>query len=108
MKTDYLTVSRWRPNLKPSQDQITSTLVWVRFSKLPIRVDDTTLDPARGKYAKACIKIDLDKPLIPFITILGCKQHVEYEGMLLICFEYGKYGTRDMLQHEDNEGKFGT
>lgn len=38
--------------------------------------------------------MDLQKPLIPIIQILGHNQSVEYEGLHQICFECGKYGHR--------------
>lgn len=88
-------------------------MVWVRFPELPlellneevlyamgntlgrtVKVDATTLAAARGKYARVCVEIDLGKPLIPHIGIFGYQQKVEYEGLQLICFRYGKYGHR--------------
>lgn len=38
--------------------------------------------------------MNLDEPLVPFITILGAQQKVEYEGLHLICFSCGKYGNK--------------
>lgn len=88
-------------------------MAWVRFPELPlelfdeevlyamgntlgktVKIDHTTLVATRGKYARTCMEIDLSKPLIPFLLILGCKKKVEYEGLHLICFECGKYGHR--------------
>lgn len=37
----------------------------------------------------------MDKLLVPFITILGVQQRVEYEGLHLIFFGCGKYGHRE-------------
>lgn len=59
-----------------------------------ICIDDTTLDAAGGKYARVCVQVDIATLLIPFITVLACHQHVEYEGLRLICFECGRYGHR--------------
>ncbi|KAI5661200.1 hypothetical protein M9H77_20523 [Catharanthus roseus] len=86
----YLTVARWRPNFRPSTDVIFSTLVWVRFHEIPveplnedilmtmrnklgkaIKVDQTTINVSRGKYARVCVQIDLKKPMIPYISLLG-------------------------------------
>lgn len=32
----YLTVSKWRPDLRPSEDDISTTSVWVRFHKVSV------------------------------------------------------------------------
>lgn len=107
----YLTVTKWRPNFRLSMESIQSTLVWIRFPKLPlelfdeevlsalgnalgkaVKIDATTLQISRGKYARVCVKINLAAPLVLFIMVLDCKQRVEYEGLFLICFECGKYG----------------
>ncbi|KAL3533725.1 hypothetical protein ACH5RR_007246 [Cinchona calisaya] len=49
----YLTVRKWSPNFKPSEDAINTTLVWVWFSGLPIEyfIKDTLLhyDNALGR-----------------------------------------------------------
>lgn len=109
----YLTVFKWRPNFRPSMEKVTSTLAWVRFPEVPIeffeketlmamgkaigkavKIDSTTMGVARGRYARVCVEIDLLKPLIPKITLLGHSQTVEYEGLHLICFECGEYDHR--------------
>lgn len=109
----YLTVTKWRPNFRPSTETISSTLVWVRFPELPIelfdeevlsymgdaigktiKVDDTTVAVSRGRYARVCVEIDLNAPLVPVIKVLGSLQRVEYEGLHLICFECGRYGHK--------------
>lgn len=110
----YLTVSKWKPNIRSTEQLTLATLVWVKFPGLPIelfdeevlsglgdlvsraiRVDDTTREAYHGRYARVCVKVDLNKPLIPSITVLGKKQLVEYEGLHLICFACGWYGHRD-------------
>lgn len=81
-------------------------MVWVYFPQLPLeifdeevlyamgntigrtlKIDAMTLAAARGKYARVYIEIDLAKPLIPFIIILGCPERVEYEGLYKIYFK---------------------
>lgn len=104
---------KWRPYFHLKQDQITSTLAWVRFPHLPIefynekvllelgsrlgkavKVDHMTLRVAHGKYARVCVEIDLTQPLIPTVTLNGRIYKVEYEGLHLICFDCGRYGHR--------------
>lgn len=46
-----------------------------------VKVDDTTLLATRGRYVRVCIEIDLQKPLIPIVRIMGREQSVEYEGL---------------------------
>lgn len=76
----YLTVRRWRPNFRPSDDTIMSTAVWIRFPELSveervllalwntigraIKVDNNTHFASRGKFARVCVEID-NKPLVP-------------------------------------------
>lgn len=59
-----------------------------------IRIDDTTLEATHGKYARVCVQINLAKPLLPAITVLGCQQRIEYEGLHRICFQCVRYGHR--------------
>lgn len=73
----YLTVNKWKPNFRPSEAVISSTMVWIRLPEIPIeffnepslmkignklgkavRVDRTTLAVARGKYARICLEVD--------------------------------------------------
>lgn len=87
----YLTVMKWRPNFRPFMETINSTLVWVQFLGLPlklfdeevlyalgntvgkaIKIDNTTLQADRGKYARICGEVNFSAPIIPFVSILGC------------------------------------
>lgn len=107
----YLTVTKWKPNFRSSDGHVQTTLVWIHLPELPMelfdeevlyaignaigrttKVDNTTLQIRRGRYARVCVEVDHAKPLVPFITVLGRHQRVEYEGLHLICFGCGKYG----------------
>lgn len=109
----YLTISKWKPNFKPSAQEPHTTLAWVRFQGLPlevfeepslmsagnalgraIRVDPITADMICGRYARVCVELNLDKPLIPMVAIWGKKYSVEYEGLHRICFHCGCYGHK--------------
>lgn len=59
-----------------------------------LKVDRLTSIHSRGQYARICVEIDLEKPLKSFILIRGHKLFLEYEGLHLICFQYGKYGHK--------------
>lgn len=89
MVADHLvSLAKWHPNFDPFDVQMTKITAWVRFTGIPIEyfngaalmklgnlvgralyVDNTTLNATRGKYARACVELDLSKPLlgeIPF------------------------------------------
>lgn len=59
-------------------------------------VDTATLDAAWGKYARACVEIDLRKPLRTSYTRKGRKWGVQYECLHLICFSCGRYGHSEV------------
>jgi hypothetical protein len=107
----YLTVKEWKPNFHPGSDTIKSVAVWVRIASLPIeyydakvlrsignrvgrtvKVDKTTLNQERGKYARICVEVDLTKPLLAMFTIKGSKYNVAYEGLHLLCTTCGRFG----------------
>lgn len=88
-------------------------VAWVRIPRLPIelyndvflerigmttgtflKVDKLTSIHSRGKFARICVELDLDKPLTPFIILRGHKIPIEYEGLHSICFKCGKYGHK--------------
>lgn len=60
-----------------------------------VKIDDTTLTVRRGRYARVCVEVKLDEPLVSFIAVLGPQQKEEYESLHLICFGCGKYGHRE-------------
>lgn len=109
----YLTVTEWRPRFRPALASIKSTLVWVRFPGIlpelldeetltsmgdalgrTIKVDHMSLTGQRCRFARVCVEVNLDAPLLPSLTILDSAHKIEYEGLHLICFKYGKYGHK--------------
>ncbi|KAK2421880.1 zinc ion binding / nucleic acid binding protein [Trifolium repens] len=58
----------------------------------PVKVDMHTLDASRGKFARVCIEIDLDKPVVGKVWFRDFWYHVEYEGLHLLCKSCGIYG----------------
>lgn len=109
----YLTISKWKPNFKPGEAELRTTLVWLRFPLLPlemfvestllsvgnavgraIKVDPFTADMIKGRYARVCVELDLHGPLPPNVLIWGRKQAVEYEGLHHICYQCGQYGHK--------------
>lgn len=109
----YLMVTKWRPRFRPSTAKITSTLVWMRFpSNLPelldeetltsmvdllgrtMKIDHMSLTGLRCRFSRVCVEVNLDAPLLPFLTFLDLAQKVEYEGLHMICFKCGKFDYR--------------
>uniref|UniRef100_A0A2N9F7H7 Reverse transcriptase domain-containing protein n=1 Tax=Fagus sylvatica TaxID=28930 RepID=A0A2N9F7H7_FAGSY len=88
----FLTIRRWSPGFRPSEAKISTTAVWARLPELPIelydmnilrrignqlgsllKVDARTMDNERGRYARLCVQIDLEQPLIPRIQACPSK-----------------------------------
>ncbi|CAA7044673.1 unnamed protein product [Microthlaspi erraticum] len=78
----YLLVQAWSPGFDPLRDEILTTPVWVRLSYLPVnfyhrsilmgiakglgkplRVDQTTLNVERARFARVCVEVNLGQPL---------------------------------------------
>ncbi|KAF3952429.1 hypothetical protein CMV_022009 [Castanea mollissima] len=59
-----------------------------------LRIDTHTAMEAWGKYARLCVQIDVNKPLINTILIGRFEQAVVYEGIQKLCFSYDRIGHR--------------
>lgn len=107
----YLMVQAWSPEFDPMSDDIVTTPVFVRLSNLPInfyhkaillgiarsldkpiRVDATTLNLERARFARVCVEVNLSKPLKGSVVINGGRYFVSYEGLTNICAKCGVYG----------------
>ncbi|WJX69247.1 hypothetical protein P8452_53520 [Trifolium repens] len=107
----YLTVQQWSDEFTSPVAKIDKTMVWIRFPGLnlfyydesilmalaaavgkPIKVDSNTLDVKRGRFARVCVEINLNKPVIGKVWLRGHWYHVEYEGLHRICTTCGCYG----------------
>ncbi|XP_025635516.1 uncharacterized protein At4g02000-like [Arachis hypogaea] len=122
----YVAIKPWNINFWPCEQSFESTLVWVQVSGLPIwcyqeqaimhvasaigvpiRVDLATKLAERGRYARACVQINLALPVIKHIIVEGVTHVVEYESLNLICNSCARYG-HDMAQclgRDSREGK---
>ncbi|CAL0309883.1 unnamed protein product [Lupinus luteus] len=115
----YLAMANWTPDFISPTAKVDRTMVWIRFPGLnmvyydesvllglasfigkPIKVDTNTLTATRGRYARVCVEIDLNKPVVGKIKINHWHK-IMYEGLHLLCSSCGHYGhvTRNCLQH---------
>ncbi|XP_028775610.1 uncharacterized protein LOC114732503 [Neltuma alba] len=111
IQNHYLTVQTWKRNFNPWNEKIQKLAIWVRLPGLPgdyydrkffynlgnkigtaIKVDEMTLTRARTMYARLCVEIDLNAPLLPSYFVDGNWLKIEYEGLHMICFQCGKFG----------------
>ncbi|XP_050277967.1 uncharacterized protein LOC126719464 [Quercus robur] len=84
----FLSIRLWEPFFKPSTVNVSLIAVWIHLCELPfklyeaevlkqiresigkvLRIDSHTAIEARGKYARLCIQIDINKPLVNTILI---------------------------------------
>ena len=80
---NFLAIRQWELEFKASIATFSSIAMWVRFPELPIefyehnallkigiaigpmlRIDAHIANGARGRFARMCIQVNLDKPLV--------------------------------------------
>lgn len=107
----YLAVSRWTPEFVSPEAKVDRTTVWIRFPGLnlvyydesvllalasavgkPVKVDTNTLKVQRGRFARICVEIDLNQPVVGKVWVDGYWYKVSYEGLHIICSQCGCYG----------------
>ncbi|KAI9124595.1 hypothetical protein K1719_004517 [Acacia pycnantha] len=57
-----------------------------------IKIDRSTSIYDKGEFARICVEIDLQKPLLPVFTVSGEDKQIVHECLHLVCFECGQYG----------------
>jgi len=87
--------------------------IWIMLSELPIEfyepsallkigqaigpvlhINAYTASNVKGHFARQCVQVNLDKPLINSIQIGKMAQNVQYEGLNSLCFTCGRMGHR--------------
>lgn len=59
-----------------------------------LKVDTITAEMIKARYARVCVELNLQGPLLPNVLVWGRKQPIEYEGLHHICFLCGRYGHK--------------
>lgn len=86
----YLTVQYWYPSFQASIASASNVVAWIHFSDLSpkfyhdkiltklgnmvgktIRIDNTTLEAQRGRFAHVAVELDLSRPLLPKLRVEG-------------------------------------
>lgn len=60
-----------------------------------VRDDEAMEEASKAKYVRLCVEVNLAKPLIATFRMRRGIWRIEYEGIHLVCFHYGKYGHKD-------------
>ena len=107
----FLSIRPWETFFKPDCASVSAIAVWIRLHQLPLelyepevlkqiggsigkvlRIDTQTAIEARGQYARLCILVDINKPLIDTVLIGRFEQLVSYERLQKLCFSCGRVG----------------
>ena len=104
----FLSIRPWEPDFKPTLASVSSIAVWVRLNELTIeyynaevlqisgnvigkvfRVDTFTTSETRGRFARICVQVDVEKPLATAIMIGRLEQLICDKGIHKMCFGCG-------------------
>ncbi|CAN1126175.1 hypothetical protein LINPERHAP2_LOCUS3276 [Linum perenne] len=110
----YVVIQTWRPYFRPEDSTLSTLRVWIRLPGLPleyfdygilkkigdrigttVRIDHTTLEEARGNFARLCVEVDLSKPLLSKYRLRRRVRRIEYEGLHTIYIGCGCYGHEE-------------
>lgn len=91
----YLSIHYWEPNFRSSTANVSLVAVWIQLPELPIeyyepsvlrnivkaigpflRIDTHAATESRGRFARLCVQICFDKPLVRNIKVGGLDQSV--------------------------------
>lgn len=106
-----LTVHPWEPNFVSARATINKVDVWVHMPNVfleyydrealsiigdkigeTIRIDFNTSSQLRGRYARICVLVDLEKQLMSRFHLDGEDYFLEYEVLHLLCQSCEIYG----------------
>lgn len=109
----FLAIRQWEPKFKASTATLSSVAVWIRLPKLPIEfyetkalhkigraigpvlcIDAHTAIGVRGRFARLCVQVNLEKPLLRTIHIGKIVLSIQYKGINALCFSCGRIGYK--------------
>ena len=112
----FLSIRPWEPDFSLTTANVALVAVWIRLNELLIeyyhaeallqigkaignvlRVDTHTASESKGRFARLCVQVDVEKPLVMAILIGKREQPVCYEGIHKLCFKCGRIGHRKEL-----------
>ena len=98
--SQFLAIRQWKPDFIVFSATFSFVAVWVRLPKLPIeyydpimlrkigqstepvlRIDAHTVSSSKGRFARLCIQVNLEKPLIRKVMVGKLAIKVQYEGI---------------------------
>lgn len=59
-----------------------------------LKVDTLTALEAKGRFARLCVQVNLDEPIVKTIRVGGIRQMVQCEGIHSLCFACGRVGHK--------------
>jgi len=114
----FLAIKPWEPEFSASEADLSQVAVWVHLPRLPIefyelevlkkigsakgpilRINSHIMANARGRYARLCVQVRIDKPLITTVLIGKFTQKFMYEGIQSLCFVCGRMGHKKESCH---------
>lgn len=121
----YLVIQQWQPDLFANDKIIDRMTVWIRIKSLALeymntaflrkfgnemgnlfKIDMNTADQARDRFARLCVEIDLNKPLKTYLRKKNRWFKLEYEGLSMVCSDYGRCGhTREGCKEKDQDNQ---
>ncbi|XP_050289775.1 uncharacterized protein LOC126727921 [Quercus robur] len=109
----FLAIKAWEPEFKASTTNFSQVAIWIRLPELAIefydpvilkkirsmigpvlRIDGHIATNTRGRFARLCVQVCLDKPLVKTILIGKFRQPVVYEGIHSLCLSCGRLGHK--------------
>ena len=106
-----MAAKQWTPNFHACEASFGRTLVWVHFTGLnvmfydesaiqviafaigcPMKIDCTTKTIEKGRYARACVEIDLSIAITRKVWVQSQLFSMEYESLHMICGMCDRYG----------------
>ncbi|KAG5559728.1 hypothetical protein RHGRI_009292 [Rhododendron griersonianum] len=109
----FISVRKWEVGFQPSRATISTSAIWVQLPELPLemydkailqkigakigvllKIDVQTESGTKLRFARLCVQVDLNAPLISWVKVGKHRQRVAYEGISSICFHCGVVGHK--------------